>query len=166
MYGLINNSSITTSPIEILMHFWVSQTICFRILHYFSKKCWLFWDIAQDMFNFGFGAVPLKPPPIDLYTIGIGLSSQWYFLVCHEGSKENSKTDWQKQKTKQNKTKQRKKKTIFLLFYMDFGPNTKRLGLDLTCRLLFENLWNRQVLVFSSTPSSCFEYTWRFLLHV
>ena len=45
--------SITQEPLVLLKfqcHFWVSQTICFRVL-----TSWYFWDCAQNVLNFGLG---------------------------------------------------------------------------------------------------------------
>ena len=54
---LINNSEYAWPTVtQIVMPFWVSQTICFRMLTLFSRKCWLFWyDSAQNTLNFGLG---------------------------------------------------------------------------------------------------------------
>ena len=59
---LLINYWRTVGPTEMLCHFWVCQTICFKIIILFAKKkkkCWWFWDSAQDILNFNsvWGAV-------------------------------------------------------------------------------------------------------------
>ena len=58
--SVLINTSRTTWPTEIFIPFWISQTICFRWLYHFFKKSVnnFFRDRAQNMLNFGLGAVP------------------------------------------------------------------------------------------------------------
>ena len=48
--------SRTAWPTEILMPCLSFSDICFRVVilyFFFQKECWQFWDIAQNMLNFG-----------------------------------------------------------------------------------------------------------------